>query len=73
MEFNPIITAIANRMRVRIQKETETVDEGESAAILAWYGFICDHARYCNLDPKQLARDQLEAFLEHVPVAMVRA
>jgi len=72
MEFNKNTSLIANRLRTHIQNSTETISQGEAAAITTWWTFICDHARTMNLDPKELAREQVEAFLEGEPVKITR-
>jgi len=61
--FDQPTVALANELRKRIQVETKTVDTGESVALLLWFTFIQDHARYHGHSTKQLARAQLEAFL----------
>lgn len=73
MEFTKSTPLIANKLRATIQKATETISQGEAAAITTWWTFIIDHAMSEGLDPKELAREQLDAFLEHNPVEMVRA
>ena len=63
MEFNERTEALAAKVRGLIQNETTTIDQAEGVAILAWLSFIVDHADRMGLDPLDLARRQLEAFL----------
>ena len=73
MKFSQDAIDAANEARAGIQGATKTIREGEAAAITAWYTFICDHADAMGYDPKELAREQLEAFLEHAEMVVVRA
>lgn len=72
MLFNHSSTRAANKARKLIQKQTETISEGEAAAIAAWYSFINDHAMCEGVDPKSLAREQFEAFINDMAIEVVR-
>ena len=72
MKFDNKTIKLINKHRRDIQRETKTIDDGESVGIGIWYSFIIDHAQEMNLDPKQLARDQLEAILEASIINVVR-
>lgn len=72
MYFSQQSSSVANQARKLIQKTTKHISEGEAAAITTWWGFINDHARCEGYDPKELARSQLEAFLEKMPVKITR-
>lgn len=67
----PTVTAI-NTLRCTVQLATRDIDAAESVTIGLWWSFICDHARCHDLDPAQLAREQLEAFIEADPLAIRR-
>jgi hypothetical protein len=56
--------ALANELRKVVQERTETVSDGQGVALFLLWGFLADHARIQGLDIKQLARGQMEAFLE---------
>ena len=72
MEFDFRTTSLVNRHRRDLQKETKTIDQGESVSIALWWSFICDHAQAMGHDPEQLARSQLESFIEAMPVKVLR-
>ncbi|MES1987598.1 MAG: hypothetical protein V4440_06125 [Pseudomonadota bacterium] len=64
MHITPEIVSISNEIRALIQKKTETISDGEGVAMLLLWGFFCDHARTMDMNLLDLARDQLEAFIE---------
>ena len=64
MLFDNQAIAVAKKSVKLIRKNTSVIDEGESAAILAWYTFILDHAQVMGYDPVELAREQMECFLQ---------
>lgn len=64
MKFTAATAALVNKLRREIQRKTVTIDDGESVSILLWWTFINDHARHMGKEPKQLAREQLEHFLD---------
>lgn len=57
--------AIANELRKQIQRKTETVSDGEGVAMILLWGFLMDHAKCHAIDVNQLAREQLEAFIDY--------
>lgn len=64
MKFNEKAVELTNELRRKVQRDTKTVDDGESVSILLWWTFIQDHARCQGIEPKALAVHQLKAFLE---------
>jgi hypothetical protein len=64
MRIDRKVVRLSNKLRQKIQRSTVDIDEGESVSILLWWTFIVDHARCHDLDPKALAREQLEAFID---------
>lgn len=63
MNITQDIVELANELRVKIQAETETISDGEGVAMVLFWTFLMDHARYHDMDVNALARDQLEAFI----------
>lgn len=72
MQFTKNTGRIATRLRKHIQNATDTVSQGEAAAIAVWWSFIQDHAREMGYDPHALAKSQLAVFLAEAPIEMVR-
>jgi hypothetical protein len=72
MKFDDAVAGQINALRLKVQKSTPDIDAGESVTIGLWWTFICDHARCHGIDPKQLARGQLEAFLKAEPLRVSR-
>jgi hypothetical protein len=58
-------TAIANELRKKIHDRTDTVSDGQGVAMVLLWTFLLDHAKYQQLDVEELARTQLEAFIEY--------
>jgi len=71
MIFNDFTAVIASKTIRAIRKKTKFIGHGEAVAICVWWRFINDHAQCEGHDPKQLARDQLEAFLESGMVKVI--
>ncbi len=65
MNIDQSIVQLANDLRAEVQAQTETVSDGEGVAMVLLWTFLMDHARVHNLDVNELARGQLEAFIEH--------
>jgi hypothetical protein len=57
--------AIANELRKLIHKQTDTVSDGQGIAMMLLWSFFMDHAIIHELDIEDLARTQLEAFIEY--------
>ncbi|HZW13156.1 MAG TPA: hypothetical protein VFF81_08200 [Noviherbaspirillum sp.] len=55
---------LANELRKLVQEKTETISDGEGVALFLLWGFLEDHARIQGLDISQLARGQMESFIE---------
>jgi len=68
MVFNDQSLSAANIARAQIQGSTKTIAEGEAAAITTWWTFIVDHAMAHSIDPAELAKEQLEAFIAGSPI-----
>lgn len=71
MRFDLKVTRLSNKFREKIQRATVDIDEGESVSLLTWWTFILDHAECHQLDPKQLAREQLDAFIENAATEII--
>lgn len=65
MIISPRNVDIANRLRQLIQASTETVSDGEGVAMTLLWGFLTDHARVHSANVEDLARDQLQCFIEY--------
>lgn len=74
MKLSASHSEIANRIRQQIQSESETIDDGEGIAFIVLWSFLCDHARVNNLNVENLAREQLESFIDYARqnIEMVR-
>jgi len=68
MKLSAKHSKIANRLRQQIQRETETIDDGEGVAMIVLWSFLLDHARVMNLDVETLAREQLDSFIGYARV-----
>jgi hypothetical protein len=68
MKLSTKHSKIANRIRQQIQRETETIDDGEGVAMILLWSFLSDHARVMELDVEQLAREQLDSFMGYARV-----
>lgn len=66
MKFNDRNTTIALRLREIIQRETETVGDGQGIAMALLWSFIVDDAENRSVDPEGLARRALEGFIRDV-------
>lgn len=64
MNVGPDMMKLANHLRYRMQQKTNLVADAEGAAFLLLWGFLLDHAKAVDMDVEQLAREQLEAFIE---------
>jgi hypothetical protein len=60
--------AIANDLCKQIQDCTETIGDGEGAAMVLLWRFLADHAKCYGLDVSTLAREQLEAFISYAEI-----
>lgn len=56
--------AIANRLRTDLQTIIGTVSDGEGVAMTLLWSFFIDHVKYEGGDIEELARCQMEAFIE---------
>lgn len=66
MNFGDQVVKTTNTIRITIQRHPKlpTVDHGESVAILLWWSFLKDHSAHEGIPVEELARTQLEAFIE---------
>lgn len=64
MIIGPREIELANRLRLEVQAETDSVGEAEGVSMLLLYSFLMDHARTLELDVEQLAREELEGFIK---------
>lgn len=55
---------LANELREIVQDKTETISDGQGVALFLLWGFLEDHARIQGLDVSELARGQMESFIE---------
>lgn len=55
---------LANELRKIVQDKTETISDGQGVALFLLWGFLEDHARIQGLDVSELARGQMESFIE---------
>jgi hypothetical protein len=55
---------LANELREIVQDKTETISDGQGVALFLLWGFLEDHARIQGLDVNELARGQMESFIE---------
>lgn len=65
MRISPENIDLANELRRQIQAKTNLIDDGEGVAIVLLWTFFLDHARVNGLNASDLARDNLEAFIEY--------
>ena len=65
MVISDDIIVIANRLRNEIMQETTTVSQGQGVAMILLWSFFLDQARIQNVDKENLARDQLDAFIDY--------
>ena len=70
MKFNATVLNLSNDLRERVQRKTETIDDGESVAMALLWGFICDHAECHGMEPGQLLKDQVDSFVDYARVNM---
>jgi hypothetical protein len=56
---------LANELRDQIHSRTATMSDGEGVAMVLLWGFLTDHAGCEGIDIEELARSQLEAFIEY--------
>lgn len=64
MNVGPESMKLANHLRYRLQQKTNLVADAEGTAFLLLWSFLLDHAAAQGMDVEQLAREQLEAFIE---------
>lgn len=55
---------LANELRKIVQEKTETISDGQGVALFLLWSFLEDHARIQGLDVNELARGQMESFIE---------
>lgn len=66
MKFNDRNTALANRLRELVQRETETIGDGQAVAIAMFWSFVVDEAENRSADPEKLSRAHLESFIGEI-------
>lgn len=57
--------ALANELRTLVQEKTETISDGEGVAMFLLWGFLMDHVNVQGNDINDLARAQLESFINY--------
>lgn len=65
MQVSAELLDLANELRVMVQNKTETVSQGEGVAMFLLWTFFMDHATIEGVDVSDLARHQVNAFIEY--------
>jgi len=66
MRFTRHTIALANKLREQIQRETQTIGEGEAVGMMILWSFIQDHGESSGDKPEDLARHQVDAFIKEI-------
>lgn len=66
MKITPSSGEIVNKYLKMIREDTETISEGQGVAVLLYWAMILEHATCEDIEPFDLARHQLNSFLEYI-------